>query len=654
MKKFFLVMFFISLSLNVFSQNSDYFNEQGWKYYNQAEYNKALAAFKNSLNKNQYNIDSQIGLAGVYLKRGAYQDAYNLFSRVTQLEPENTDALTGAGDALLGMTDFEKALEFYTSAIGLDRNKADAHYGIAKIYYLRGRDTWAERKLDTVFKINPYHYESLLLQAEIKSEVERFDEALVYIEKAISSKREFPDAYLAYGHILLKQYFISNNMDYIEDSVEEINRSLSIYPDYPEALMLRGKISYLTDDYEGALEYFSRIGSNGEITAELAYNTGLCFERLNQVEKALEWFEKSYNLNRNDDMVRSKLENFTVLKDINFGNPVRIDFSKEYLSNAGRQMKESLVDRGIYSLRKSIYMNPLNRDARDQFTEYMRILGYDKFYIDELKKTYALYPENNLRQQLDVAVIKRRNKLYFKEGYAFDEPVRDVPKIYVADFVAKNNFPYHMEGGSIIADTMTFGLNQFGRLKGTSVKDRRIVLENMNADLFNLNDFITMLADKYGEISSEIDYIVYGDYTDTAGSIDLNAYLMDFKTGVVISRFSSSGTGRSYLNDAVLAASRKIYNAIPFRGRVLKYNDAQIIINIGSFDGVKKDDLVYLSTSEKLKGSRYGLNRKIIFRITEADTLVSQAEAVNPEDMKLIKTDDPVFPLAKRRSVMVK
>ncbi len=654
MKKLFFTAVFILLSLNVYSQNSEYYNEQGRKYYAQAEYNKALAAFKNSLNKNQYNIDSQIGLAKVYLKKGAYTDAFNLFYRVSQLEPENIDALTGAGNAQLGLFDFERALQFYTKAVELDKNAADAHYGIAKIYYLRGRNTWAERKLDTIFKINPYHYESLLLQAEIKSEVERFNEAVDYIEKAISSKREYPDAYLAYGHILLKQYFLTGKSDYIDDSIEEINRSLSIYPEYADALMLRGKIDYLIDNFTGALEYFMRVKNSSGLTAEVAYNIGLCYEKTSQTQLALEWFTKAYELNRNDDMMLSKLESFVEINDISFGNPMRVNFSKKYTEQAMKFLKESLVDRGIYALRKAIIMNPLNREAQDKFTDYMQVFGYDMFYVNEIKKTYALYPESDLRQKLDIAVIKRREKLYFREGYAFDEPVRDVPKVYVADFVAKNNFPYHTEGGNIIADTLTFSLNQYGRLKGTTVKDRKEILRNMNADLFNLNDLITLLADKYSEISGEIDYIIYGDYTDSANAVDINIYLMDYKTGVVINQFAVSGSGRSFLNDAALTAGRKIYEMIPFKGRVLKYNDNQILVNLGSFDGIKNDDFLYVASSEKMKGSKYNLNRKLLFKAVETDTIITLAEAVNPEDMKIIKTDDSVFPLAKRRAKKVK
>ena len=55
------------------------------------------------------------------------------------------------------------------------------------------------------------------------------------------------------------------------------------------------------------------------------------------------------------------------------------------------------------------------------------------------------------------------------------------------------------------------------------------------------------------------------------------------------------------LSRLALRAARRIYSAVPYRGRVLSAGDDAIVVNLGSFDGVSPGDL--LAAGNRLPGT---------------------------------------------------
>ena len=112
--------------------------------------------------------------------------------------------------------------------------------------------------------------------------------------------------------ILLQEYFSTNNTDYLADAIEEIRRALSIYPDYGNALELLGRVYFLLDNYDEALQVFEKAESLNPGSQIISYNKSVVLREQNKKEDSMISFEKSYMLNTSNEMVKSAFENFLV------------------------------------------------------------------------------------------------------------------------------------------------------------------------------------------------------------------------------------------------------------------------------------------------------------------------------------------------------
>jgi hypothetical protein len=157
---------------------------------------------------------------------------------------------------------------------------------------------------------------------------------------------------------------------------------------------------------------------------------------------------------------------------------------------------------------------------------------------------------------------------------------------------------------------------------------------------------------KSGEIEP-VDYLVYGSYYESGNHITLECRLLDYKKGFVIGQFTYNESGKESLPQLALRAAKRIYDMIPYRGRVIKLKDTGIIVNVGLFDGIAAGQklVIYKFRNDIAPGDK--LKKKILFTVKESDTLISYAEPQNPSDLDSIESNDIVLPLKKRRAKLI-
>ncbi|MBT8297690.1 MAG: tetratricopeptide repeat protein [Maribacter sp.] len=74
-----------------------------------------------------------------------------------------------------------------------------------------------------------------------------------------------------------------------------------------EALFNRATDSYNNGDYQKAIENYSEIIENGQHSAELYYNLGNAYYKLNQIAPSIYYYEKALLLSPNDEEIKNNL-----------------------------------------------------------------------------------------------------------------------------------------------------------------------------------------------------------------------------------------------------------------------------------------------------------------------------------------------------------
>lgn len=641
----------------VSGKNAVSYNNDGWDYLKRSENYNAIFSFKNALLKNPKYKDALLGLGKAYYNIDEFEMSVDLFSKALKIDDSSDNAHVGMGLALSRMGKFSKALNFLNRAVELSEDNIDAKYGIAYLYFLMGKPLWAKRKLAGILRTNPYHFDSILLMADLKVGDSRMSDARELVEKAISINSKVPDGFVKLGEILFRDYIVTENDDSLKEAREALGNALSISRDNYQAnrimgmlLLDQGNRNSSRDDYLGAISYFQK-ARKGIDQGNMFYNLAISYDRIDDKSASMEHFLKALKKTPFDSILIRRFEDFLIMRDYKIGHPARIMLNREQYNLALNRMKKNFPDEVILYLRRALLLNPMNRDAREHLISYYSALDFNRFYIDEIKGLMRFFPERKYRDRLSAAISKRRKRLYHVEGFSSGYPPRDVPRIFVMDFSSGGRITKHPDAGSVLGNMVTFAIGQFGRMIATGIRERYPVALNLKSqgDYLGLSMGILSEKIKTGSIKP-VDLILYGDYRENGERISANCSLMDYHNGIVLDQFSISETGKESISRLSLRIARRLYAIIPYKGRVLKLREDGIIVNMGLFDGVKPGNrfVIYKYSNDPRQPKK--IKQKLVFIVKNADTLISFAIPHKNSDLGEIFSSDTVYPLKKRRA----
>ena len=379
--------------------------------------------------------------------------------------------------------------------------------------------------------------------ADIKSSENRLGEARTYAEKAIGTNNESSRGYAVFGEVLLREFLNTEDEDLLDEAKESLANAIAIQQSGYHANRIMGYISLMEHKYDEAAAYFNTALA-GLDSSILLYSLAVAHDRAGNRDAALEEFMKARKKDPSDSVLRSRLEDFLVFRDYKIGNPARVELNKELYGLALESERKNLPDRTMMYLRRAILMNPMDMRARELLMDFYNTLGYNNFYIDEMKEILKLTQDRAWQEKLSLAVMKRRDLLYHREGYSAEEPPRDVPVVLVLPFDPAGRISPHPDAGEVIASHLTFVLGQFGRMRPVGIRKRTAVVCDMVCGGDHLDTTLERVEEKIsaGEIDP-VDYIVYGGYFESGDHITADFSILDYKKGYIIGQYSVTESG---------------------------------------------------------------------------------------------------------------
>jgi tetratricopeptide (TPR) repeat protein len=405
---------------------------------------------------------------------------------------------------------------------------------------------------------------------------------------------------------------------------------------------------FIEGKYNSALEFYEKAESEVN-NPTILYRMAVASDRDDDKDKALEYFLNAYKKTPSDSILKTRMEDFLVKRDYKIANPARNIFNEGNHELAQNKMRKNFPDEAIMYLRRTLMMNPMNKDARLALMDYYANYDYNDFYIAELKELVNLYPEKIYTDKLQIEIMKRRTRMYHLEGYSTEPVPRDVPRALVLNLNPENNPIPHPDAGDVFSSYLTFTLGQFGRMQMISLRDRELIInfrsnpENIAASFDAIDKLV---ASKQME---RPDFIMYGNYHENADNISVTLSVYNNNTGIIIGEFTLSESGREALPMLALRMARRIYDIMPYKGKILKQKENSILVNIGSFDGVKPDDTLVVNKYNN-PSNPFRIKKKITFTVKDVDTLVCIAEPDIIGEIEEVDSTDYVYPINKRRA----
>ncbi len=284
------------------------------------------------------------------------KEAIKYFEKAIELEPKFPPAYArlsgcyvflGAKGAIRSEIAYPRAKELAYTALSMDDNDSDSHLGLAMVRLFFDWD-WegAERSFKRAFEINPsscttHHYYGLYLTA-----LNRYNEALEYIEKAYTLDPLSVVINEALAHIYL-------NLEMFDKAKEQFEKVLDLDPSYKSALYGLGWYYVLTKQYDEAFEIFDEIKRQANHPLKGITPLGFLYGITGKMKDAEDCLQKLIE--------RKKLEpDISVNVDIaivylGMGN---LDKAFEYLDYAYEERSGAVV------FLRNIYWRPIHNDPR--------------------------------------------------------------------------------------------------------------------------------------------------------------------------------------------------------------------------------------------------------------------------------------------------
>ncbi len=231
-------------------------------------------------------MSEKIDKAMALFKEKKYKECIDAFSLVLENEPDNADVYNNMGVAYSCEGDFDHAEKSYIRAIELDPELAQAYINLSDLYYKAGDLASA---LGTLQR-GSYELEDNLtiahLLARVYIEDQRWDDAIVELERVLDGEPENYDAYYDLGHVYFELGDYETAIDNFENviSYEQNQNNELLYYALAQAYEANNQID------KAISNYLKAIAVNDKFV--LAYKkVGILFLARNDYDDAIEYFE---------------------------------------------------------------------------------------------------------------------------------------------------------------------------------------------------------------------------------------------------------------------------------------------------------------------------------------------------------------------------
>jgi len=219
-------------------------------------------------------------------KEGKYKECIDAFSSVLETEPDNANVYNNMGVAYSNTGDFEHSENCFVRAIELDPELAQAYINLSDLYYKNGDIASAVGTLQR----GSYELQDNLaiahLLARVYIEDQRWDDAIVELERVLDGEPDNYDAYYDLGHVYFELGDYETAIDNFENvlAYEDNQNTELLYFALAQAYEANNQID------KAISNYLKAIAVNDKFL--LAYKkVGILFLARGDYDDAIEYFE---------------------------------------------------------------------------------------------------------------------------------------------------------------------------------------------------------------------------------------------------------------------------------------------------------------------------------------------------------------------------
>ena len=214
-----------------------------------------------------------------YSNNKEYEKALEAYKRAAGINSSQAGAYLGCGNAHQRMGEYEKALEAYAKALELDPEYVYAYNGRGNAYKALGEYEKAVSDYDRVLELDPEYVHAYNGRGNTYQALGEYEKAVSDYDKALGLDPKYVTGY--YNRGLAYQA-----MGKYEEALADYSKALELDPKYEYAYNNRGNTYDSMGDYEKAIEDYTQAIQINPGEALYYQNRAKTYSKLGDAEKA--------------------------------------------------------------------------------------------------------------------------------------------------------------------------------------------------------------------------------------------------------------------------------------------------------------------------------------------------------------------------------
>ena len=316
---------------------------------------------------------------------------------MSKLDP--TDDLVQKGAAYHHQGNFDQAEEVYKKILKIEQNNFDALQLLGSLLAQVEKYLEALKFLNKALKVKPNDARIQFNKGIVLKELKRFDEALESYDRAIQIEEGYADAYNNRG-IVLKE------LKRLNEALESYDRAIKIESSYSQAYYNRGIILQELKRFDEALSHYNKAIAINPNYIDAFNNRGVVLKELKRFDQALDNYNQVIALK--PDYAKAYYNQGKTFQELNRFNEALVSYNKaikikpdyvEAFNNLGNSFQEiKKFDSALVNYDYAIALKPNYADAYFNKSLLLILLG-------EYKQGWQLY-EWRWKQEFKINTIR--------------------------------------------------------------------------------------------------------------------------------------------------------------------------------------------------------------------------------------------------------
>lgn len=603
MKKFpgtLFAVLFVSASFSAFSQNLSslqLYNRAVLKQQNE-DYYGASEDFQLALQQNPSYGEAWFHLAEVTYSTGDYTLALTYLDSADRFAKDRSDIQNLRGLCYISLGMFSEAKKIFNDVLKKSPNDINARFGLAELDLYDGSYIGARNLYQDALKRDVNNRKALLSLALISAETDKDGAAERYISQALKYYSGDAEVHYLAAYLAAKK----GNLSEAERSTRA---AIQIDAGSAKSYELLSSILYAQKRYDDVIDISDYLLSKNRGNSQAWYMKGLSQYRKNNVSDALDTWGSGLAVNPQDEIMRSALE-LASMKNLPLEDERRADWAEYHLKKGREYAKIFMGEKARYEYQRALRINPYDAKARLEFAELLSRNALNENYLYQLKfisQNKSLSsdssPENStgkpaadeIRLNDTIEAYEALLKYSLSAKWNVDPFYLDKTRWHIGIYYEKSPVQLVHSDAEEIAASMASDIF-------SGVASASVAVENQPVS-------------GYGEAfrlarANKMDYFVLLSVDETDREISLDAAVYSGRTGTQTAKFSAFRTGNDRFASVLRSFRRDILDMLPVRGKIIGKTVNDILIDLGTVEGMEKDAVLDVVKAGAIKTADKG------------------------------------------------